>query len=106
MLPGRDRPGRPPVEPRGELCHSRYVVSDDVLMLTFFDVIYLVCCEELLYYAASTAVLLSNRDLGINRYFHGKSSAVLDTSCCNFAASILHVEKKSSCTTVPHLVRS
>ena len=65
MPRGCDRPDRLPVEPRGGLCQSRYVVSVDVLMQTFLDV----CCEELLYYAASTAVLRSNRNFGISRYF-------------------------------------
>ena len=30
---------------------------------------------------------------------------LIDMSCCNFAESILHVAKTSSCTTVPHLMR-
>ena len=36
-----------------------------MLMQTFLDE----CCEELLYYAATTAVLRSNRNFGTNRHF-------------------------------------
>ena len=61
---GRDRPERPPVEPRQGLRYD--VVSADVLMQTFLHV----CCEDqLLYYAASTAVMRLNRNFEINRYF-------------------------------------
>ena len=102
MPPGRNRPDRPLVEPRKGLCQSRYVVSADVLMQTFVDV----CCQELLYDAACIAVPRPNRNFGINRYFtENYLPCLIDTSCCNFAESVLHVAK-NSCTTVPHLVRS
>ena len=67
MPPGRDSPDLPPVEPRGGAWQSRNVVSADVLMQTFLDV----CCEALSYYPASTAVLRSDHNFGMNRYFTG-----------------------------------
>ena len=101
--PGRDKPDRPLVEPRKGLCPSRYVVSADALMETFLDV----CCQELLYYAACIAVARPNRNFGMNRYFTEYSMpCLIDQRCCNFAESILHVAKNSSCIAVPHLVRS
>ena len=61
----RDKPDRPPVQPRWGLCQSRYVVNADVLMQTFLDL----CCDELMYYTASIAELRSNRNVEITRYF-------------------------------------
>ena len=65
MPPGRGRRDRRPAEPRGGLCQSRNVVSAGVLMQIFLGV----CREKLLYYTASAAVLRSNRNFGIYRFF-------------------------------------
>ena len=65
MLPGRDRPHRPLVEPQRGALPTSLRVNGDVLMQTFLDV----CCQELLYYAAFVAVVRENRNFGINRYF-------------------------------------
>ena len=67
MPSSRDIPDRPPVGLRVGLYQSRYVVSSDVLIQSFLDV----CPDKQLYYAESTAVLPSNRNFRINRYFTG-----------------------------------
>ena len=78
-------------------------MSADVLVETFLNV----CCQELLYYAACIAVPRPNPNFRINRYVTENSlPCLIDARCCNFAESILHVAKNSSCAAVPHLVRS